>query len=71
MYTTVIDGEDFAIKPMNCPGGMLVYKSQPHSYRDLPLRWASWALCTATSSPARCTACSASAASRRTTRISS
>ena len=38
MYTTVIDGEDFAIKPMNCPGGMLVYKTQMHSYRDLPLR---------------------------------
>lgn len=38
MYTTVIDGEDFAIKPMNCPGGMLVYKSSPHSYRDLPIR---------------------------------
>ncbi len=38
MYTTVIDEEDFAIKPMNCPGGMLVYKNQPHSYRDLPLR---------------------------------
>ena len=38
MYTTIIDEEDFAIKPMNCPGGMLVYKSQMHSYRDLPLR---------------------------------
>ena len=38
MYTTVIDGEDYAIKPMNCPGGMLVYKNEPHSYRDLPLR---------------------------------
>ena len=38
MYTTVIDEEDFAVKPMNCPGGLLVYKSQPHSYRDLPLR---------------------------------
>ncbi len=38
MYTTVIDDEDFAIKPMNCPGGMLVYKSEPHSYRDLPMR---------------------------------
>ena len=38
MYTTVIDGEDFAVKPMNCPGGMLVYKSKPHSYRELPLR---------------------------------
>ncbi len=38
MYTTEIDEEDYAIKPMNCPGGMLVYKSQPKSYRDLPLR---------------------------------
>ncbi len=38
MYTTVIDDTDFAVKPMNCPGGMLVYKSEPHSYRDLPLR---------------------------------
>ncbi|MBQ7109238.1 MAG: threonine--tRNA ligase [Clostridia bacterium] len=38
MYTTVIDETDFAIKPMNCPGGMLVYKSEPHSYRDLPMR---------------------------------
>ena len=38
MYTTVIDDTDFAIKPMNCPGGMLVYASEPHSYRDLPLR---------------------------------
>lgn len=38
MYTTVIDEEDFAVKPMNCPGGMLVYKNQMHSYRDLPLR---------------------------------
>ncbi len=38
MYTTMIDDMDFAIKPMNCPGGMLVYKMQSHSYRDLPLR---------------------------------
>ena len=38
MYTTVVDEEEFAIKPMSCPGGMLVYKSQPHSYRDLPMR---------------------------------
>ena len=38
MYTTQIDEEDFAIKPMNCPGGMLVYKLEPHSYRELPLR---------------------------------
>ena len=40
MYTTVIDEMDYAIKPMNCPGGMLVYKNQPRSYRDLPLRMA-------------------------------
>ena len=38
MYTTVIDETDFAIKPMNCPGGILVYQSEPRSYRDLPLR---------------------------------
>lgn len=38
MYTTKIDEEDYAIKPMNCPGGMLVYMNEPHSYRDLPLR---------------------------------
>ena len=38
MYTTVIDDVDFAVKPMNCPGGMLVYKNTPHSYRELPLR---------------------------------
>lgn len=38
MYTTVIDDVDFAVKPMNCPGGMLVYKMEPHSYRDLPIR---------------------------------
>ena len=38
MYTTVIDDEDYAIKPMNCPGGILVYKTKLHSYRDLPLR---------------------------------
>ncbi len=40
MYFTSIDDRDFAVKPMNCPGGMLVYKSRMHSYRDLPLRWA-------------------------------
>ena len=38
MYTTIIDDEDFAIKPMNCPGGILVYKNKMHSYKDLPLR---------------------------------
>ena len=38
MYTTVIDEQDYAIKPMNCPGGVLVYQSEPRSYRDLPLR---------------------------------
>lgn len=40
MYTTIIDDADFAIKPMNCPGGMLVYKRKIHSYRDLPQRMA-------------------------------
>ncbi len=39
MYTTLIDGEDFAIKPMNCPGSILVYDTEPHSYRELPLRY--------------------------------
>ncbi len=38
MYTTKIDGEECAVKPMNCPGGMLVYKTSPHSYKDLPIR---------------------------------
>ena len=38
MYTSMIDGEEFALKPMNCPGGMLVYKSEAHSYRDFPMR---------------------------------
>ena len=38
MYTTLIDGEDFAIKPMSCPGGMLVYKTEPRSYREFPMR---------------------------------
>ena len=40
MYTTKIDGKDFAIKPMNCPGAILVYKNDIHSYKDLPLRYA-------------------------------
>ena len=40
MYTTEIDEEDYAIKPMNCPGSILVYQNEPHSYRDLPLRYA-------------------------------
>lgn len=40
MYTTMVDDTEYAIKPMSCPGGMLVYKSEPHSYRDLPLRLA-------------------------------
>ncbi len=38
MYATKIDGEDYCIKPMNCPGGVMVYRSQPHSYRELPMR---------------------------------
>ncbi len=40
MYTTMVDNMEYAIKPMSCPGGMLVYKSEPHSYRDLPIRLA-------------------------------
>ena len=40
MYFTQIDGEDYAIKPMNCPGSMLAYKRKMHSYRDLPIRLA-------------------------------
>lgn len=40
MYTTTIDDEDYAIKPMNCPGGILVYQNEMHSYRDLPIRMA-------------------------------
>ena len=61
MYTTVIDGEDFAIKPMNCPGSILVYELEPHSYRDLPLRYGELGLVHRMSSPARSTACSVSA----------
>ena len=38
MYATMIDDEDYCIKPMNCPGGVMVYRSQPHSYRELPMR---------------------------------
>ncbi|KXB40904.1 threonine--tRNA ligase [Amygdalobacter nucleatus] len=45
MYTTEIDGETFAVKPMNCPGGVLVYRSQPRSYRDLPLRLSEFGHC--------------------------
>lgn len=44
MYFTKIDGEDYAVKPMNCPGSVLVYGSEPHSYRDLPLRLAEYGL---------------------------
>ena len=66
MYATKIDDEDYCIKPMNCPGGVLVYRSQPHSYRELPCAWVSWAWSTATSCAAPCTACSVCAASPRT-----
>lgn len=45
MFTTTIDEEDFAVKPMNCPGSVLVYRSQPRSYRDLPLRLSEFGLC--------------------------
>ena len=49
MYSTEIDEDPFCIKPMNCPGGVMVYRSQPHSYRDLPCGLVSWAWCTGTS----------------------
>ena len=66
MYTTVIDDEDYAIKPMNCPGGMLVYKRRAALLPAIcRCAWASWVWYTVTSCPARCTACSACAASRR------
>ena len=67
MYTTVIDEEDFAVKPMNCPGGMLVYKNEPHSYRDLPLRVGELGLVHRHELSAPSTACSGCAASPRTT----
>ena len=44
MYTTVVDEDEYAIKPMNCPGGMLIYGSRPHSYRELPIRAAEMGL---------------------------
>ena len=56
MYFTTIDERPFAIKPMNCPGGILVFKSSTRSYRDLPLRMGSWGRCTATSGPGCSTA---------------
>ena len=72
MYSPMrIEEVDYYLKPMNCPGHIMIYKSRVHSYRDLPIRWPSSARSTATSAPARCTACCACAASRRTTRTSS
>ena len=56
MYTTVIDDTDFAVKPMNCPGGMLVYKTSPIPTGTCLCAWASWAWCTGMNCPARCTA---------------
>ena len=67
MYTTVIDEEDYAIKPMNCPGGMLVYASEPHSYRELPLRVGEIGLVHRHELSGASTACSVCAASARTT----
>ena len=66
MYTTVIDEEDYAVKPMNCPGGMMVYASEPHSYRELPCGWGSWVWSTAMNFPAPSTGCSGCGASPRT-----
>ncbi len=64
-------GQDYYLKPMNCPFHILIYKERGRSYRDLPLRLASSAPCTATRCPAPCTASPACAASPRTTRTSS
>ena len=66
MYTTVIDGEDFAIKPMNCPGSIRSTISSRIPIRSSRCATPNWALSTGTSFPARCTACSGCAASRRT-----
>ena len=71
MYTTVIDDVPFALKPMNCPGGMLSISPSRTPIVTCRCVSASSASCTATSCPARCMACSASAASRRTMRTSS
>ncbi len=54
MYFTEIDEQPFAIKPMNCPGGILLYNSQMHSYRDLPLRWSELGLVHRHELSARC-----------------
>ena len=71
MYTTKIDGEECAIKPMNCPGGVLVYKLARTAIRIFPSAWASSGLSTATRRAASCTGSCACAASRRTMRTSS
>ena len=67
MYSTVIDARRYCIKPMNCPGGVLVYASKPHSYRRAASAPARLAWCTATSCAAPCTVCSACVALTRTT----
>lgn len=54
MYTTIIDDTTFCVKPMNCPGGVLVYKSTPHSYRDLPVRMGELGLVHRHENPALC-----------------
>ena len=71
MYSTVIDEEEYCVKPMNCPGGVLVYASKPHSYRDLPIRAGEIGLVHRHEMRARCMACSACAASTRTMRTCS
>ena len=71
MYTTVIDGEDYAIKPMNCPGGVLVYASEPRSYRDLRSVWVSSVSFTAMRNPVSFTDSCVYAVSHRMMPISS
>ena len=70
MYTTQIDEEDYAIKPMNCPGACLIYKSKPRSYRDLPLKLAEAGLDHRHELKGALHGCSASASSPRTMRTS-
>jgi threonyl-tRNA synthetase len=71
MFTTESEKRDYALKPMNCPGHILIFKQGIKSYRDLPLRYGEFGPATATSPPAACTASCACAASRRTMATSS
>ncbi len=71
MFTMDVDGLEYVVKPMNCPGHILVFKRKLHSFRDLPFGWRKWGRCIAMSCRVRCTGCYAFVDSRRTTVISS